>query len=123
MPSLYELSGLFEALPEMPLPPPRKRGMQASSKKATNATAPPLLHIVTPASPPNFLQRLLSYFSFGSHSTSTGPSTSQNPASHKPNPFLHLKAGKKSVVVAAVDSGSISFFRFGEGAFHDWPML
>lgn len=125
-PSLYELSALFEALPEMPLPPPRKRGIQASGKKATNATAPtvpPLLHITTPISPPSFLQRLLSYFSLGSHATSTSPSTPQNPPSHRPNPFLHLKAGKKSVVVAAVDSGSISFFRFGEGAFDDWPML
>jgi tRNA-splicing endonuclease subunit Sen54 len=34
-----------------------------------------------------------------------------------------LKAGKKMVVVAAVDVGNISFFSFSEGAFHEWPMM
>jgi len=34
-----------------------------------------------------------------------------------------LKAGKKNVVVAAVDAGSISFFRFGQGAFEELPMI
>jgi tRNA-splicing endonuclease subunit Sen54 len=40
----------------------------------------------------------------------------------KPKPFMVLKAGKKNVVVAAVDAGSISFFRFGQGAFEELPM-
>lgn len=40
----------------------------------------------------------------------------------KPNPFAILKAGKKMVVVAVVDAGTISFFRFGQGAFEDFPM-
>jgi tRNA-splicing endonuclease subunit Sen54 len=33
-----------------------------------------------------------------------------------------LKAGKKNVVIAAVDAGSVSFFRFGQGAFEELPM-
>jgi tRNA-splicing endonuclease subunit Sen54 len=36
---------------------------------------------------------------------------------------MALKAGKRTVVVAAVDIGNISFFRFSEGAFHEWPMM
>ena len=40
----------------------------------------------------------------------------------KVNPFAVLKAGKKMVVVAVVDAGMISFFRFGQGAFEDFPM-
>jgi tRNA-splicing endonuclease subunit Sen54 len=41
----------------------------------------------------------------------------------RPNPFMALKAGRKLVVIAVVDVGSISFFRFGEGAFTEWPMI
>ncbi|KAG6334811.1 hypothetical protein ID866_4283 [Astraeus odoratus] len=134
MPSLYELSNLFETLPFMPPPPPRKRGIQANGKKSQNVAmpgtlAPPdpvLVPITTPVStPPTFLQRLMSFVCFSSSvtSTPTPPSKSQHPLPPKPNPFVHLKAGKKSVVVAAVDSGNISFFRFGEGSFHDWPMV
>jgi len=33
-----------------------------------------------------------------------------------------LKSGKKQVVVAAVDAGSISFYRFVQGAFEELPM-
>jgi tRNA-splicing endonuclease subunit Sen54 len=40
----------------------------------------------------------------------------------KPNPFVLLKSGKKNVVVAAVDAGSISFYRFGQGGFEELPM-
>ena len=40
----------------------------------------------------------------------------------RPNPFAILKAGKKMVVIAAVDAGMISFFRLGQGEFAEWPM-
>jgi tRNA-splicing endonuclease subunit Sen54 len=35
---------------------------------------------------------------------------------------MALKAGKKTVIVAVVDSGSTGFFRFGEGAFSEWAV-
>jgi tRNA-splicing endonuclease subunit Sen54 len=35
---------------------------------------------------------------------------------------MALRQGKKIVIVAAVDAGIVSFFRFGEGAFEEWPM-
>jgi tRNA-splicing endonuclease subunit Sen54 len=38
------------------------------------------------------------------------------------NPFTALKAGKKMIVIAVVDSGNVGFFRFSEGAFGEWPM-
>jgi tRNA-splicing endonuclease subunit Sen54 len=41
----------------------------------------------------------------------------------RPNPFAVLKAGKKMVVIAAVDAGMISFFRLGPGEFSEWPMV
>ncbi|KAI5997002.1 tRNA-splicing endonuclease subunit sen54 N-term-domain-containing protein [Pisolithus albus] len=123
-PSLHELTALFEGLPEMPLPPPRKRRTQPDAKNAndaavTNASPRPLSLPIPP--PQTWIQRLLSYLQFKSHAAPLYGS--RNPATLKPNPFVHLKAGKKSVVIAAVDSGNISFFRFGEGGFHDWPMI
>jgi tRNA-splicing endonuclease subunit Sen54 len=137
MPSIQELTALFDILPVMPLPPPRKRGVQAAVKNpATSprtddpaAKASPA--ISQPAIPPSssisswplsaltFLRRLFFFLPFlrPTPSTQTG-----KPASRPPNPFLALKTGKKTIVIAAVDSGSISFFRFGQGVFEEWPM-
>ncbi|KAG1824181.1 tRNA-splicing endonuclease subunit sen54 N-term-domain-containing protein [Suillus variegatus] len=52
--------------------------------------------------------------------SSTPQSISSQP---RPHPFAALKAGKKNIVIAAVDSGNISFFRFSQGAFEEWPTL
>jgi tRNA-splicing endonuclease subunit Sen54 len=41
----------------------------------------------------------------------------------KPNPFFALKNGKKIIVIAVVDASNISFFRFGQGEFTEWPMI
>jgi tRNA-splicing endonuclease subunit Sen54 len=35
---------------------------------------------------------------------------------------MALRQGNKSVVIAVVDAGTVSFFRFGQGAFEEWPM-
>jgi len=36
---------------------------------------------------------------------------------------MALRQGKKVVVIAVVDAGSVSFFRLGEGVFAEWPMM
>jgi tRNA-splicing endonuclease subunit Sen54 len=113
VPSLSELDDLFGILPELPPPVPRQRTLL--SKKP----APPTL----PASPgfpavqQSFLRR---FFPWTWSPWSTPPQPKAAP--RRPNPFAVLKAGKKMVVVAAVDAGMISFFRFGQGAFEDFPM-
>ena len=38
------------------------------------------------------------------------------------NPFFALKSGKRSVVLAVVDAGTTSMFRFVDGCFEEWPM-
>lgn len=131
MPSLHELTTLFDILPEMPLPPPRKRNvpnstiqqgkLQSREGSSTNAS---------PSQPGRswssalwaFFQYLLSFLPSvrapplpqRARPTSTSP---------KPNPFPALKTGKKTIVIAAVDAGNISFFRFGQGVFEEWPMI
>jgi tRNA-splicing endonuclease subunit Sen54 len=44
------------------------------------------------------------------------------PAPAKINPFAALRQGNKSVIIAVVDAGAVSFFKFGQGAFEEWPM-
>ncbi|TFK52170.1 hypothetical protein OE88DRAFT_1657269 [Heliocybe sulcata] len=102
MPSLRELDSLYDELPETPPPLPRQK------------LSPNVLKAAPPSAPPTLFQRL---------SRSILPSKAPPIPERKPHPFAALKAGKKMVVIAAVDSGNISFFRFGQGAFDEWPMV
>jgi tRNA-splicing endonuclease subunit Sen54 len=112
MPSLTELDNLFQVLPELPPPVPRRRTVftdkpsQALLKITPGSTGSSLM--------PTFIQCI---FPWALKATSSPVAPPQ-----RPNPFAVLKAGKKMVVVAAVDAGTISFFRFGQGAFDDFPM-
>ncbi|KAF8310619.1 tRNA-splicing endonuclease subunit sen54 N-term-domain-containing protein [Cantharellus anzutake] len=40
-----------------------------------------------------------------------------------PHPFAAIRAGHKSVVIGVVDAGTLSFFRFAQGCFEEWPMM
>ncbi|PCH39798.1 hypothetical protein WOLCODRAFT_66993 [Wolfiporia cocos MD-104 SS10] len=116
MPSLTELTNLFGTLPELSPPIPRKRQSFAQQKAAAANTppqAPPPPVPPPPVASEPLLQRLLPWF--------FPPPPTGHPA-RNPNPFLSLKTGKKMIVIAAVDAGTISFFRFGQGVFTEWSM-
>jgi tRNA-splicing endonuclease subunit Sen54 len=112
MPTLHELSALFDLLPELPppLPRPRRQAYGTKSTAPTQATS-------TPAAepPPTLLQRLCPFL-FSLSKPSQG-------LQRKINPFAALKQGKKIIVIATVGNGNISFFRFSQGAFEEWPMI
>lgn len=108
VPSLYELTELFNVLPEIPPPLPRKRGAPSVVQLSPAAVASPV-HTST----------FRHIFSWLLPSSTPQPVSSQP----RPHPFAALKAGKKNIVIAAVDSGNISFFRFSQGAFQEWPTL
>jgi tRNA-splicing endonuclease subunit Sen54 len=107
MPSLAELNALFDVLPELPSPLPRQKPQIASESAPKPTTLPS-----TPILPDRTLFRRVFAWAFPSPPTQV----------RKPNPFAALKAGKKTVVVAVVDVGNVSFFRFSQGSFSDWPM-
>ncbi|KAL9714130.1 tRNA-splicing endonuclease subunit sen54 [Leucoagaricus gongylophorus] len=116
VPTLHELSTLFDNLPELPPPLPRPKRQAYGGKLMKTTTTEPSSHppnALTSAAQPklSFLWRLFSMF-FAS------PSEPQR----KSHPFAILKQGKKTIVVAAVDNGNISYFRFSQGAFEEWPM-
>lgn len=143
MPSLQELTALFGRLPEMPLPPPRKRNVLVPAKQpgesqptivrpSTLDTVPRAASSteITSSQPtPSWYSALWAYFlrvlSFLCAFRAVPPPqrTKLTFTPPKPNPFLALKTGKKTVVMAAIDAGNISFFRFGQGVFEEWPMV
>jgi tRNA-splicing endonuclease subunit Sen54 len=113
MPTLAELTHMYEGLPVLPPPVPRKRN-PPSQKPVAPLPAPPKRQDTI--SPPSFLIRLLSYFLLYSSQPTSGPTTV------KINPFMALRQGNRSVVIAVVDAGTVSFFKFGQGTFEEWPM-
>jgi tRNA-splicing endonuclease subunit Sen54 len=148
MPTLDELASLFGVLPELPLPVPRKRihlNREATSKSAVTVADVPgsqpgsksksvsfepttqkhtTVSSINSASPSAF-QRLFfllpSWLYRRPASLVTTATESRLPP--RPNPFPALKQGKKMIVIAVVDAGSVGFFRFSQGTFEDWPMV
>jgi tRNA-splicing endonuclease subunit Sen54 len=114
LPSLHELTNLFGQLPDViPQASRRKRENRIQEKK--NDSSPSSM-------PPatlwfGWLQRFIGKWLFPMKWILGVV------ASPRQNPFALLKTGKKIIVIAAVDSGNISFFRFGQGGFDEWPML
>lgn len=120
IPSLHELTALFDVLPELPPPPPRQRRPPPGDKATTPAIPPkpaPITAAPAPKSASASMLRRIFPWMFDEQPDPT------QPLPRKPNPFMLIKAAKKNVVIAAVDAGSISFFRFGQGAFDEFPVL
>ena len=114
---MSELTYLFEGLPELPPPVPRRRLAYAEQKeqkaKTVNQNGPS-------ASAPSASKELSIAQRFIHWIYPVRSPAIQPP--RQPNPFAVLKAGKKLVVIAAVDAGIISFFGFRQGAFEEFPM-
>ncbi len=121
MPTISELTALFGELPELPPPVPRKRMSFAQQKEAAASTSKPTNNPVPSSllvqSRPFFKKNPLPWIWPWSRSE-----TEAKAQARPTNPFPSLKTGKKMVIVAAVDAGTISFFRFGQGVFTEWPM-
>ncbi|KAI0259841.1 tRNA-splicing endonuclease subunit sen54 N-term-domain-containing protein [Gloeopeniophorella convolvens] len=113
VPTIAELTHLYKDLPREPLPLPRKRNPPAG---AGAPSKPPPPAKAASVARPSFLSGLLS-----SLSPRSVPPPPEDPRA-KVNSFMALRQGNKIVIVAAVDAGIVSFFRFGEGAFEEWPM-
>ncbi|ELU42408.1 tRNA-splicing endonuclease subunit sen54 n-term domain-containing protein [Rhizoctonia solani AG-1 IA] len=114
VPDIYQLTEMFAFAEPRPPPPPRKRG--PPNVKA----APQSSQQKTPPRPKKANEAVLS--NLWDRICQTIGLTSSSPI-QRPNPFVHLKTGRKSIIVAAVDGSMISLVRFGEGDFSSWPMV
>ncbi|KAI0335748.1 hypothetical protein GY45DRAFT_1316455 [Cubamyces sp. BRFM 1775] len=120
MPTISELTDLFGQLPELPPPAPRKRVSFAQQKLAAASAASSIPQAKAPAQAEQALStRAMAWLWPPSWFGTAQKSEVQK---RPPNPFPSLKTGNKIVVIAAVDAGTISFFRFGQGVFTEWPM-
>ncbi|EIN12995.1 hypothetical protein PUNSTDRAFT_118619 [Punctularia strigosozonata HHB-11173 SS5] len=118
MPTLRELRALFDVLPELPPPMPRKRNIlntQTAPKQDNKKDPPPSVDRLPLFS--SVLRRIFLKMFAPSRVVEV-----PTPAP-RPNPFVALKQGKKNIVIAVVDAGTVGFFRLGMGAFEEWPML
>ena len=128
MPSLSELCVLFDVVPELPPPKPREKVSQSSQANSKAQRIP--IHSKGNGRSEPWAGSVLSVirsclgrtFSFWGVNRSEDVKSASSAAS-RPNAFQMLKLGKKMIVIAAVDCGVISFYRFGQGGFEDWPML
>jgi tRNA-splicing endonuclease subunit Sen54 len=105
--TLRELTDLFDISPEMPPPLPRQR------HPPKGGTVPPTFK-PAPSHPPTLARRILNWI--------RPPAPDPKALPRPPHPFMAIKAGKKTVIIAVVDAGSTSFFRFGQGAFSEWAI-
>ncbi|TFK65598.1 hypothetical protein BDN72DRAFT_800974 [Pluteus cervinus] len=124
LPTLYELEDLFNVVPEQTWPPPRQRNTQpqtsAPVQRPQQASQGQVPNVTNNAS--NSALSTPNQGDGGGQQKQQG----QGPPQHQPrkaNPFVALKTGRKMVVIATVDCGNISFFRFAQGDFSEWPML
>ena len=100
---------------------PRKKAVQTnSSAKGSAGVQNQAIEVAS-----SFYARLCTFFRWLLRLNVNTAETGKSPARRvlRPNPFQMLRLGKKMIVVAAVDAGMISFFRFCQGSFDEWPMV
>ena len=131
MPSLAELTALFDVLPEVPPPMPRARrkppanagGAKPHEKAKGGDVKSKTLGTGGKAemtsTPPTYTSWLLRW-PFGKQTVQPPVKPAQQ---RRPHPMAAIKQGKKVAIIAVVDAGSPSFFRFGQGDFSEWPMV
>jgi tRNA-splicing endonuclease subunit Sen54 len=116
MPTLDEITALFSQIPESGPPQPRKKPLlpsQGAPKGPISKPSPASTQAVSRAREPWYYTLIPPFL----------VPLPKKPLPRTMHPFAILKAGKKNVVIAAVDNGNISFFRFSQGAFHEMPVV
>ncbi|KAF5368371.1 hypothetical protein D9758_002466 [Tetrapyrgos nigripes] len=132
MPSLYELTSLYASAPLLPPPEPRKRNppqLQGVSYKKTQVQAQAQAERKVPVAPRTKTESsgffpslaILRWITSWFRPWSTKEDQPKQPEPRRLNPFMVLRAGKKTAIVAAVDAGNVNFYRFAMGAFEEGP--
>lgn len=131
MPSLAELTALFDALPEIPPPAPRVRkktpttggGGKSQGKVPMKDAQSKTLGAGSKVTSVSAPATSISWFSLWPFCKKTSQQPVKSTPDRRPHPMATIKQGKKMAIVAVVDAGSPSFFRFGQGEFSEWPVV
>jgi len=131
MPSLTELTALFGALPDVLPPMPRARqklpansgGDKSQGKTPRKDVQSKTLDAGGGATTTSAPSTSISWFSIWPFRKQTTQQPVIPTLERRPHPMAAIKQGKKVAIIAVVDAGSPSFFRFGQGEFSEWPMV
>ena len=127
MPPLAELTALFNVLPEIPPPMRRTRQKAPATSGGEKSQINAVGNNFQSRTPDTGNVASASIFSlwfplWPFYNQPAQQSVKPNPK-RRPNSIAAFKQGQKVVAIAAVDVGSPSFFRFGQGGFSEWPMV
>ncbi|KAK4052816.1 tRNA-splicing endonuclease subunit sen54 [Microbotryomycetes sp. JL201] len=116
MPDVFEFASMFDAVPlpigeDTLLPPPRimRQGLPANARAARPPRRPAQMRNVDNSN--KWLTKLTQLVPF------LGPKDQ----TRKPSPYPRLKTGRRDILVAVVDNGTISILRFNESEFAKLP--
>ncbi|KAJ4484407.1 tRNA-splicing endonuclease subunit sen54 N-term-domain-containing protein [Lentinula edodes] len=130
MPSLSELTAIYDNAPELPPPqrrvrnPPQIQGISYKNSTGTTGSDTPAQSQTHNSNTPTLMSRssMISLLPHGFTSwLYVKPTSSLQKLERKPNPFAVLRQGKKTAIIATVDAGTINIFRFAQGAFETGP--
>lgn len=113
LPDLFEFSAMFDSVPfpddeNTLLPPPRaiRVGLPPPAPRPPRPGFKPR----PPPPPPTRWEKFLAHTPFG-----------KKDKPRKPAPYQRLKVGRRNILVAVVDNGTISILRFNETEFGKLP--
>ncbi|KAJ3805661.1 hypothetical protein F5876DRAFT_91416 [Lentinula aff. lateritia] len=130
MPSLRELTAIYDNAPELPPPqrrvrnPPQIQGISYKNSTGTTGSDTPAQSQTHNSNPSTLMSSSLMISLLPHGFTSwlyAKPTSSLQNLERRPNPFAVLRQGKKTAIIATVDAGTINIFRFAQGAFETGP--
>ncbi|KAF8826324.1 hypothetical protein HHX47_DHR5000379 [Lentinula edodes] len=130
MPSLRELTAIYNNAPELPPPqrrvrnPPQIQGISYKNSTGTTGSDTPAQSQTHNSNTPTLMSSssMISLLPHGFTSwLYAKPTSSPQKLERRPNPFAVLRQGKKTAIIATVDAGTINIFRFAQGAFETGP--
>ncbi|KAJ3930684.1 MAG: hypothetical protein NXY57DRAFT_1084645 [Lentinula lateritia] len=130
MPSLRELTAIYDNAPELPPPqrrvrnPPQIQGISYKNLTGTGGSDTLAQSQTHNSNTPTWMSSpsMISLLPHGLTSwLYAKPTSSLQKVERRPNPFAVLRQGKKTAIIATVDAGTINIFRFAQGAFETGP--
>ncbi|KAK4057382.1 tRNA-splicing endonuclease subunit sen54 [Microbotryomycetes sp. JL221] len=122
MPDLFEFASMFDAVPfpegeDTLLPPPRvvRQGLPVNAKASQLRRAPDNGKSNNQQDASGFWSQLSWFLPF------LRPAAARRQQQRKPSPYPRLKTGRRNILVAVVDNGTISILRFNEAEFAKLP--
>ena len=111
---MYDFSNMFSRLPHDGAP---YLGLPGPFGPKQQEMRTPVNHVL------GVWSRFWQYIRIGMPAIPGHPLKAHPRTLSRPAPYARLKAGRKSAIIAVVDNGTISFQRFGQTNFAEFPWV